>query len=137
APNFAQMSSRAFVRNSGFTERLLRAARGGCKTMFVGVEDEPEAVRDAELVEDRGEMVLDRCQGNGQAAGDLFVFPSRADENDHLSLALRERGNPGCLAVLRSAVRKQYFPHHLRRHGTVQPNLAGIYVLDRLEKEAR
>src|SRR6266571_5683967 len=119
------MSSRAFVRNSGFTERLLRAARGGCKTMFVGVEDEPEAVRDVELVEDRGEMVLDRRQGNGQAVGDLFVFPSRADESDHLSLALRERGNPGCLAVFRSVARKQDFPHYLSRYGTVEPNLAG------------
>ena len=118
-------------------QTLPGATRGGCKTMFVSVEDESEAVIDAELAKDRGQVVLDGRQGNGQAAGDLFVLRSRADESDHLSLAPRERGNPGCLAVFRTVVREQYFPDHLRRHRTVEPNLAGIHVLDRLEKEAR
>src|SRR5437867_3855370 len=89
---------------------MLARLRGGMQDHFCR-RSEPEAVRDKDLV-------LDRRQGKWQAVSDLFVFPSRADESDHVSLAFRECRNPGCLAVFRSVVQKQYLVSVVRKFHT-------------------
>ena len=48
---------------------------------------ELEAARDAHLVEDHGEMMLDRRFAEGEALGDLPVRPPHGDHRDNLEFA--------------------------------------------------
>ena len=55
--------------------------------MMQGEERQLETVRDADLVEDAGEVVLDRVFANGETLGDASVGATLDDQTQHVEFA--------------------------------------------------
>src|SRR2546421_2366130 len=79
--------SDAPLRGEGELERLIG------ETVPVGIDHQLKAIRHAEFVEYRRQVVADRRVLDEEAVGDLLVLESFADEGDDLALALGERGD--------------------------------------------
>src|ERR1044071_8093275 len=65
--------------------------RGLGKVVSVGVDDEFQTVGDAELVEDRGQVMPDGRLADEEATGYVLVLQPLTDERDDLALPVGQR----------------------------------------------
>src|SRR5439155_9195722 len=78
---------------------LERLARGLGEAVAVGEDHQLEAVPDAELVEDRRQMVAHRDLADGEALGELSGLEPLAGEGNDLALPLGQAGDPRLFGV--------------------------------------
>src|SRR6266508_850015 len=75
------------------------------ESVAVGIGHQLKAIGDAQLVEDRREVVDDRRLADRHALADLSVFQALANQRDDLAFAFGQRGDYGRLGVGVSAAR--------------------------------
>src|SRR5205085_4986839 len=118
--------SDAPLRGEDELERLIG------ETVSVGIDHQLKAIRHAEFVEYRRQVVADRRVLDEEAVGDLLVLESFADESDDLALALGERGDLSRLRVnLSLAGVRRFLAEQPVGGSALEPVLAGaINLLD-------
>src|SRR2546423_3754170 len=87
------------------------------------------AVGDAELLEDRGHVALDRLGREDELFGDLAIAHALRDERQDLALALREiagRGGHGALRL--------HLAQHALQHLRLDERTAGRDLADRVDE---
>jgi len=92
-----------------------------------GVEGEFEAVRDAELVEDVVEMILDGLLGDEKFFADFLVAEALGDELDDFFFAIAEEGLFAARAGF-AGLGKGF--HDFGGHAVVEPDFAGVHAVN-------
>ena len=102
-----------------------------------GVEDELEAVGDAQLGVDAGEVVLDGGFADAELVGDFFVAQAHGDAADNFHLAAGEAGVAlPAHARGRGRLRDQRL-QRLAQDGVVDPNFAVVNFADAFGQPGR